>query len=307
MRNTMNKLKITSIVVLILLSLTLNAKKEAEVKLKWQAIQVAENLYMLMGVGGFTGGNLGLSVGEDGVVLIDDAMPTTLDIMNQALAEITPKSIDFLINTHVHGDHAGNNETMGKNGAAIVAHQNLRKHLLTKGIQTPDGKIEAPKKSLPVITFSESVDFHLNGIEAHIFHLPHAHTDGDAAVHFTTANVIHMGDTLFNRMFPYIDFSSGGSLDGYIEAQKTVLGLVDEKTKIIPGHGVLANKQDLQNSIAMLEEARTIISELIQQDKSEEQVLKLNPLSKFNKWSWAFITTEKMTKQIYKGIMLSEK
>lgn len=303
--NQIKKTKITCILALFFVSLAINAKSEVEVKLKWESIQVAENLYMLSGVGGFTGGNLGLSVGEDGVILIDDAMPSTLDIMNEALAEITPKSIDFLINTHVHGDHAGNNETLGKNGASIVAHQNLRRHLLTKGIQTPNGKIEAPKKSLPVITFSESVDFHLNGIDAHIFHLPHAHTDGDAAVHFTNVNVIHMGDTMFNRMFPYIDFTSGGSLDGYIEAQKTVLGLVDNETKIIPGHGVLANKQDLQNSIAMLEDVRSIIATLIQQGKTEDEIIKLKPLAKYDKWSWAFISTEKMTKQVYQGVMLS--
>ncbi len=294
------------IMLSIVLVFSVSAKESKNATLSWDAIKVADNLYMLIGVGGFTGGNLAISVGDDGVVLIDDAMPSTLDIMNKALAKITPNSIDFLINTHVHGDHTGNNEVMGKKGAWIVAQKNMLRHLLTKGVQGADGKkMAAPKKALPVITFSESMDFHLNGLDAHVFHLPHAHTDGDAAVHFTNVNVIHMGDTMFNKIFPFMDFSSGGTLDGYIEAQKTVLGLVDENTKIIPGHGVLANKKDLEDSIAMLEDARAIIGKLVDEGKTEEEVVKLNPLAKYDAWSWGFITTEKMTKQIYKGVSLN--
>jgi glyoxylase-like metal-dependent hydrolase (beta-lactamase superfamily II) len=296
----MNIYKIIILFIFVAFNVT---AKETQTAMSWDAIKVADNLYMLIGVGGFTGGNLAISVGDDGVILIDDAMPSTLEIMNKALAKITPNSIDFLINTHIHGDHTGNNEVMGKNGARIVAHKNMRRHLLSKGVRGADGKkMDAPKKSLPVITFSESMDFHLNGLDAHVFHLPHAHTDGDAAVHFTNVNVIHMGDTMFNKIFPFMDFGSGGSLDGYIEAQKTVLGLVDENTKIIPGHGVLANKKDLENSIAMLEDARAIIGKLVDEGKTQEQILDLNPLAKYDTWSWGFITTEKMTKQVYKGL-----
>jgi len=299
---SMKKRNIVLCSISLIISLAINAKEE--VKLSWQATQVADGLYMLMGVGGFTGGNLGLSIGDDGVILIDDAMPSTLDIMNKALTEVTPNDIDFLINTHVHGDHTGNNKVMGERGVHIVGHENLRKHLLTKGVTDAKGnKIDAPKSSLPMITFSKSMDFHLNGIDAHIFHLPHAHTDGDAAIHFTNVNVIHMGDTMFNKMFPYIDYSSGGSLDGYIEAQKTVLGLVDDETKIIPGHGPLANKQDLINSITMLEDARSLVAQLIKQGKTEDEILKINPLKeKYESFSWGFITTEKMTKQVYQGL-----
>ena len=295
----------TLLVTTVFLSFMAFAKEPpAKVELSWQATQVADGLYMLMGVGGFAGGNLGLSVGEDGVILIDDAMPSTLDIMNKALADITTNDIDFLINTHVHGDHTGNNKAMGDKGVHIVAHENLRKHLLKKGVTNAKGKqIDAPKSSLPTITFSRSMDFHLNGLNAHIFHLAHAHTDGDAAIHFTNVNVIHMGDTMFNKMFPYIDFNSGGSLDGYIEAQKTVLGLVDEETKIIPGHGPLANKQDLIDSIAMLEDARSMVAALIKEGKTEKEIINLNPLeAKYKSWHWGFITIQKMTKQLYRGL-----
>lgn len=302
----MNKFKQFSIISAIILSSYTQAKEEA--KLSWQSTQVADGLYMLSGVGGFTGGNLGLSVGKDGVILIDDAMPSTLGIMNDAIKAITEDSIDFLINTHVHGDHAGNNETMGDNGVHIVAHENLRKHLIIKGVQAADGSMKpAPKTSLPVITFSKTIDFHINGMNAHVFHLPHAHTDGDAAIHFTDVNVIHMGDTFFNKMFPYMDFGSGASLDGYIEAQKTVLALSDDETKIIPGHGPLATKQDLVESIAMLEDVRKLVSDLVNSGKSEEEILKLNPLKeKYEALSWGFITTEKMTKQVYYGVTHSD-
>ena len=292
-----------STLMTMVLSVSFSTFSKDEVKLSWQATEVAEGLYMLSGVGGFTGGNLGLSIGEDGVVLIDDAMPSTLDIMNKAIADITPEEINFLINTHVHGDHTGNNKTMGEKGAYIVAHENLRKHLLVKGVKTAKGREDAPKSSLPVITFAESMNFYLNGKDAHIFHLPHAHTDGDAAIHFTNVNVIHMGDTLFNKMFPYIDYASGGSLDGYIEAQKTVLGLVDDDTKIIPGHGPLANKGDLAASIAMLEDARSMVAKLIAEGKTEKEIINLNPLkAKYESWHWGFITIQKMTEQVFQGL-----
>jgi glyoxylase-like metal-dependent hydrolase (beta-lactamase superfamily II) len=293
--------KIGLIGLLLASSATLAAEDKA--KAKFSATKVSPGLYMLMGVGGFTGGNIGLSVGEDGVVLIDDALPSSLAILQDAIKVITKQPIDFLINTHVHGDHTGNNEVIGRSGARIVAHENLRKHMLEKGVASGNSTIPAPQSALPVITFSHSMNFHLNGNDAHIFHVANAHTDGDAVIHFKNANVIHTGDTLFNKMFPYIDLDSGGSVDGYIKAQKKSYSLADENTKIIPGHGQLATKQDLGASIAMLEDSKKLIGGLIKQGKSEDEVVKLNPLKKYHAvWSWPFITTEKMTRQMYKGL-----
>jgi glyoxylase-like metal-dependent hydrolase (beta-lactamase superfamily II) len=257
---------------------------------------------MLIGVGGFTGGNVGLSVGDDGVILIDDVMPSTLNLLQDAIKGITTEPIDFLINTHVHGDHTGNNEVYGHAGAHIVAHENLRKYLLTKGVKTSEGSKPVAKSAFPVITFADSIDFHLNGNDAHVFHVPHAHTDGDVVINFTNANVIHMGDVLFNRIFPFIDLTGGGSLDGYIAAEQKVLKLVNDETKIIPGHGVLANKKDLENSIAMLEYARDTIGALVKEGKTEAEIVALNPLKdKYSDWAWSFITLEKMTQQIYQS------
>jgi len=269
----------------------------------FSAEEVAPGLYMLMGVGGFTGGNIGLSVGDDGVAMIDDSMPPMLDNMQAAIKKVTDKPVDFLINTHVHGDHTGNNESMAKSGARIVAHENLRRHLLSKGIRGQNGNEPAPKAALPVITFSHAMAFHLNGFDARLFHVAHAHTDGDAVIHFKNANVIHTGDTFFNGMFPYIDLSSGGSVDGYIKAQQKILALADEKTKIIPGHGPLANKIDLSAAVDMLVESRALVAKLVKMGKSEEEIVKAGPLEKFDKkWSWRFITTEKMTRQLVKGL-----
>jgi len=290
-----------SSVVLFAATATMAADKQPE--LKFEATEVTPGLYMLMGVGGFTGGNIGLSVGDDGVVMIDDAMPSTLEIMQKAVESVTDRKIDFLINTHVHGDHIGNNEPMAKSGARIVAHKNLREHLVNKGISTPNGNVKASKEVLPVITFSQAMSFHLNGEQAQLIHVPHAHTDGDTVVHFENANVIHTGDTFFNGMFPYIDLNSGGSVDGYIAAQKKVIGLSNNKTKIIPGHGPLASVNDLQAAVDMLEDSKRIIQSAINKGMSEDDVVKQNPLKKYHeKWNWGFITTERMTRQLYKGL-----
>ena len=287
-----------------LTALSLNAfaqAQEAQPQLSFNAIEVGTGLYMLQGQGGFTGGNLGLSVGEDGVVLIDDSMPPMLQIMQDAIAAITDKPVDFLINTHVHGDHIGNNENMAKAGARIVAHENLRKHLVEKGVQTREGMKPAPKQALPVITFSDAMTFYLNNNDAYVFHAAKAHTDGDAIIKFNQANVIHTGDIFFNGMFPFIDLNSGGSVDGFIAAQKKILQYSDNETKIIPGHGPLASKADLATAVAMLEDAQKLVVAAMQNGVSEDDVVKANPLQKYHAdWNWNFITTERMTRTIYK-------
>ena len=294
-----NKVALASAMIVASCSVTAEDKPE----LSFAATEVTPGIYMLSGVGGFTGGNIGLSIGEDGVVMIDDSMPPMLDIMKTAIKSVTDKPVDFLINTHVHGDHIGNNESMGKGGAHIVAHENLREHLLKKGVRGQNGMQPAPKDALPVITFSHSMNFHLNGEDSKIFHVAKAHTDGDAVIYFKNANVIHAGDTFFNGMFPYIDLDSGGSVDGYIKAQQKIISMSNDETKIIPGHGPLANKKDLQSTVSMIKNCKVIITRLIRQGKSEEEVVKLNPLAKYHdKWNWQFITTERMTRQLYKGL-----
>lgn len=279
------------------------ATAKDEPKVSFASTEVGPGIYMLAGEGGFTGGNLGLLIGNDGVVLIDDSMPPYLDIMNKAIKSLTDQPINFLINTHVHGDHIGNNATLGEAGTHIVAHENLRNQLVTQGIRGADGMVEAPKAALPVLTYSKQMSFHFNGQEAKAIHVPKAHTDGDTLIHFKDANIIHAGDTFFNGMFPYIDLDSGGSVDGFIHAQMTMISMSDDDTKIIPGHGPLSNKQELQAAVDMLIDAKALISEHVKAGKSLAEVIKANPLEKYHDgWNWGFITTEKMTTQVYNDL-----
>ncbi len=294
-------IKSTLLIAAILASGISQAKDEP--KVSYKTTEVGDGIYMLAGEGGFTGGNIGLLVGEDGVVLIDDSMPPFLDILNQAIKTLTDQPIDFLINTHVHGDHTGNNETFGQSGTHIVAHDNLRTHLVTKGVQTADGMVPAPKAALPVLTFSDEMSFHFNGQPATAIHVPKAHTDGDAIIHFSEANVIHAGDTFFNGLFPYIDLASGGTVDGYINAQIKMISLSNDDTTIIPGHGPLSNKKQLQAAVDMLIDAKSIISKHVKEGKTLEAVVAANPLEKYHEgWNWGFITTERMTTQLYNDL-----
>ncbi len=294
-------MKTTLMMAALLTSGVVLAKDEP--KVSFASTEVGPGIYMLAGEGGFTGGNLGLLVGDDGVVLIDDSMPPFLDIMNQAIKSLTDQPVDFLINTHVHGDHIGNNATMGQSGTHIVAHENLRQHMVDKGVQGPNGMVPASKDMLPVLTFSEQMSFHFNNQPATAIHVPQAHTDGDAIIHFSAANVIHAGDTFFNGLFPFIDLDSGGTVDGYIHAQMKMISMSDDETKIIPGHGPLSNKKELKAAVDMLVDAKNIISKHIKDGKTEAEVLAANPLSKYHDdWNWGFITTERMTKQLYKDL-----
>lgn len=270
----------------------------------FKSTELAEGLYMLEGQGGFAGGNLGLLMGEDGVVLIDDGLPPLIDQVQAAIDELTREPVDFLINTHVHGDHIGGNATLGKEGATIVAHDNLRRRLEAEGMPTgPDSTAPAPEEALPVVTFSDSVTFHLNGREAFVFHVESAHTDGDAVIHFREDNVIHAGDAMFNGLFPFIDLDSGGSVDGYLAAQERILGLADDETRIIPGHGPLAGKKELQAAIDMLKDARGRVQALLEAGKSEEEIVAANPLADYHDaWNWSFITTERMTRTLVRGL-----
>lgn len=300
-------LRASSLVVLSLVLVTaapLAAQDPAEQpQVTFKATQLAPGLHMIEGVGGFGGGNVGLLTGADGVVLVDDSFPPLTDALLAAVGEITEDPVDFVVNTHVHGDHLGGNAILGKAGATIVAHDNVRRRLVEDGIRTgPEESLAAPKEALPVITFADQVTVHLNGHEAHVFHLAHAHTDGDAVIHFRDVDVIHTGDLFFNGIFPFIDLDGGGSVDGYIAGQERILELAGEGTKIIPGHGPLANRDDLKASVAMLQAARSRIQALIDDGKSVEEVLEARPLEDYEALSWAFITTERMVRQVYRGL-----
>ncbi len=278
--------------MLILVSAGLPLAQQSEITFK--SIELSEGLYMLQGQGGFSGGNLGLLTGSDGVILIDDALEPLAEKVIDAVEAHTEAPVDFVINTHVHGDHVGGNAALHQTGATIVTHDNIRHRMMAD---------DADKDALPEITFSDAVTFHLNGHTAYVFHVPHAHTDGDAVIHFPDVNVIHSGDILFNGMFPFIDLDSAGSVAGYITAQEKILSLADADTKIISGHGPMASKADLQSAHDMLVDALARVKKMVDAGRSEDDILAENPLASYHDdWNWGFITTERMTRTLYRSL-----
>ncbi len=266
----------------------------AQDDISFKSTELRPGLYMLEGVGGFSGGNLGLLTGDDGVVLIDDALEPLADKVLAAVEDIAGAPAEFVINTHVHGDHVGGNAAMHQHGATIVAHDNIRQRMLDS---------DAAADTLPEITFSSEVTFHLNGHRAHVIHVQHAHTDGDAIIHFPDANVLHTGDAMFNGLFPYIDLDSGGSVEGFIAAQNLMLEMTDADTRIIPGHGPLANRGDLILARDMLVDARDRVKALLNSGLSGAEIHAENPLASYHDdWNWDFITTERMTEQLIKAL-----
>jgi glyoxylase-like metal-dependent hydrolase (beta-lactamase superfamily II) len=273
------------------LSLAASAQQDfSKVEVKTEKLN--ETTYMLVGAGG----NLGLSVGEDAVYLIDDQYAPMTPRIQAAIAAITPKPVKFVLNTHWHGDHTGGNENMGKAGAIIVAHENVRRRMDSEQfIQFFRMKVpRAPRVALPLVTFSTDVTFHINGDEVRVFHVPAAHTDGDALVHFARSDVVHMGDVFFNWMYPFIDGDSGGTVEGVIAASDRVIAMTTDKTKIIPGHGPLANREDLRAYRDMLSTVLGRMKKMIQDGKKLEEIVAAKPTADFDaKWGGGFMKADK--------------
>lgn len=260
--------------------------------------KVADGIHVLTG----RGGNIGLVHGADGAFMIDDQYAPLTDRIRAAAAEITDAGIRFVFNTHWHGDHTGGNENMAEAGSLIVAHDNVRKRLkagLT--VEALDREIPpAPDGALPVVTFNDEVTFHLNDHTVHAFHVPHAHTDGDAVVHFREANVIHTGDVFFNGLYPFIDTASGGSVNGMIDAAERILELADESTRIIPGHGPLTDRARLAEYRDMLVTVRDRIAEGIDRNQSLEDIVATNPTAEYDdEWGDGFIPPERWIGMIH--------
>jgi glyoxylase-like metal-dependent hydrolase (beta-lactamase superfamily II) len=264
-----------------------------------KAAEVAPGLYMLEGAGG----NIGLSVGSDGAFVIDDQFAPLAPKIMAAIKAIDARPVEFVVNTHWHGDHTGGNEAFGAAGAHIVAHDNVRRRL-KEGLKRETSETPpAPEGALPVVTFSDQVSFNWNGREIRVIHLNDAHTDGDAIIHFRDANVIHTGDIYFNGGYPYVDLQSGGTFDGLIAAQEAILALCDNETVIIPGHGAMSSKAILSPYVAMLKDVRARIAALIAQGMTEDQVAKADPLKDLNEtWGKGFINGEALTRTVYKSL-----
>jgi glyoxylase-like metal-dependent hydrolase (beta-lactamase superfamily II) len=236
-----------------------------------RGVPVAGSVHMLVG----SGGNIGLIVGDDATFIVDDQYAPLTEKVLAAIRAITPTPVRFVLNTHWHFDHTGGNENIGKAGALIFAHENVRRRMSTEQFIEALNRREppSPRGALPVVTFTDTVSFHLNGDSIVVFHVPPAHTDGDAIVMFTKANVVHMGDVFVSDRFPFVDRSSGGSIHGIIGAADRVLAATNAGTKIIPGHGPLADQTRLRAYRDMLYTMRERMQKEIAARRTIEQVL----------------------------------
>ena len=288
----------------LLLSLSLATTAVAEDKFKdveITAIPVGAGIYMLTG----QGGNIGVSVGSDGVFLIDDQFAPLTKKITAAIAALSDQPVRFLLNTHWHPDHTGANENMGNAGIVIVAHSNVRKRLAVDNFIEMFG-MEAPATDaagLPVITFDDALSFHLNEDEIHISHVESAHTDGDSIVQFRAANVMHLGDIYFAGMYPFIDTNSGGSINGTLKALDHALALSDNNTVIIPGHGPVSNKENLVAYTGMLRTINGRIQKMITGKSTLAQILATEPTKDFDKeYGNGFIKNTAFVEMLYKDM-----
>jgi len=273
--------------------------QDSEVTLK--RTELGSGLYMLEG----QGGNIGVSAGEDGVILIDDQFAPLTPKIEASIREVSDAPIRFVLNTHWHYDHTGGNENLGKGGAVIVAHHNVRTRMAAGGLMEAFGREMTPAlgAALPVVTFGEDLQLHLNGLQLEAHHVPSAHTDGDAFIHWPQANVLHAGDLYFNGAYPVIDWGSGGHIDGMIAAADRLLALVDDETKIIPGHGPLSNKAELAKYRDMLAVVASRVNTLVREGKSLEDVRAAQPTAEFDAaWGGGFMKPEPWLQQVYEGV-----
>lgn len=268
-----------------------------------QVQKVTPQVYMLVG----QGGNIGVFVGEDNVLMIDDQFSRLSPKIKAAIESITTKPIAYLINTHMHGDHTGGNANFNSKSTTVIAHHKVRERLIKENNEALSAKkIDSitAKKSLPEITFSDTMLLYDGDETIMTIHVHNAHTDGDAQIYFSDNNVLHMGDTYFAGKYPYIDLSRGGSVDGYITALKNGAMLANADTKIIPGHGELSNKKELLEYIKTLETIYTSVMKEIEAGKSLEDVVANKAITApFDAtYDWSFISAEKIRETFYKSL-----
>jgi glyoxylase-like metal-dependent hydrolase (beta-lactamase superfamily II) len=251
---------------------------------------VRGSVYMLQGMGG----NIGISAGDEGILIIDDQFAPLADKIATAIGEISKTPMKYVVNTHYHGDHTGSNAYFKEvKGSTIFAHDNVRKRLASKKAHSHG--------DLPVVTYQQGVTFHFNGDTIKVMHMPAGHTDSDSVIWFEKANVLHPGDLFFEGRFPYIDLNGGGTVAGYIKNVTKLISMLKEDTHIIPGHGKLSTKADYQKALNMIIDTAQIVKMMKTQGISAEDAIKQGLGEKYQAWAWDFITEEKWIKTLYAG------
>jgi cyclase len=299
-------LRIAAILGLALISgMETRAQQQDFSKVEIKVTKVSGNIYMLEG----EGGNIAASVGEDGIVIVDDQFAPLADKIQAALKnlKITDKPVRFVINTHYHGDHTGGNEPFANTGSTVIAQDNVRKRMETGGVAGNGGSLKmenkpAAKAALPVITFDHDVTVHLNGEDIRALHFPAGHTDGDAVIFFPKNNVVHMGDDFVRYGFPFIDVASGGSVQGMIAAMEKVSAELPPDVKVIPGHGAPSNLDDVRAFVKMLKETSAAVQKAIDEHKTVEQMKQEKILAPWAKWSGEFLDADKFIETLYNSL-----
>jgi cyclase len=289
---------LTAIVLVLPITAAADDKRDLS-KVQVKATKVAGQIYVIEdATPEFSGGNIGVSVGPDGIVLIDDKFAPLAPKIEAALRTISDQPVRFVINTHFHGDHTDGNAVFGRK-STVIAHENTRKRLITgEGKDQPP----APAAALPVITFEDKLSVHANGEEIRAIHFPTGHTDTDVVIFFTKSNVVHMGDDFFNGIFPFIDVDSGGSVKGMIANVGKLLEQIPADAKIIPGHGPVATTKELRAFLTMLKETSAIVEAGIKANKTVAQLKKDKVLAKYDAWTKGFFKADDFIDLLYKDL-----
>ena len=306
----MNKvMRITMILAAEMIAMLVSTKASAQQqdfsKVQIKVTKVSGNIYMLEGAGG----NIAASVGEDGIVIVDDQFAPLAEKIQAALKSlgVTDKPVRFVINTHYHGDHTGGNEPFSNAGSTVIAHENVRKRLEAGGFAGNGGSIKmeqkaASKAALPIITFEHDVTVHLNGEDIRALHFPSGHTDSDSVIFFPKNNVVHMGDDFVRYGFPFIDVSGGGSVQGMIAACEKVAAELPADVKVIPGHGGLSNMDDVRAFTKMLKETSAVVQKALDEHKTLEQMKSEKILAPWDKFSGQFINSDAFIETLYNSL-----
>lgn len=278
----------------VLAAAPLMAQQQDFSKVEIKVTKVAGTVYMLQGAGG----NIGVSIGDDGIVVVDDEYAPLVPKIRAALKGISDKPIKYILNTHYHGDHTGGNAELSHDGP-IIAHENVRKRLQSGTTTLGRANPPAEKTALPVITFNDRATVHVNGEDIRAIHMPHGHTDGDAVIEFTQSNVIHMGDDFFNGFFPFVDLENGGSVRGMLANVESVLAHAREDARIIPGHGPLGDKASLRAFADVLRGSISAVNNAIKAGKTLDQMKQEKVLAAYESWGKGFINLDRFTEFVY--------